>query len=170
MRRAIGPEHRKHQLKVLERQKQVAAFSLRGLTFAQIGEKLGMSHSQAFRDWHDWYGRTEAKDLAKSRREATARMDAAFAKLQDLIDAHSSAALEGDVDASRIVADCVAKQARIEERRAKVLGLDAAEKHELTGKDGSPLAPLVFLPLEREPSAPREELEAAGQGPGGLVP
>jgi hypothetical protein len=104
---------------------------LRGLSCAAIAAEIGCSKTQAHR--------LLVKALAGARATIAAAADEALAvdllRLDAMWPENFTRAQAGDVAA---VHACM----RIMERRARLLGLDAAQKRELSGPDGQPL-PLV---------------------------
>ena len=95
----------------------------RGMNYTQIGEKLGCARNTACR-----YVLSELENLAdKCREEAVHVRDLELQRLDDLYLIAWKAIAEG----SDLVA--IDRCLRIMERRAKLLGLDAAEKVEHSG-------------------------------------
>ena len=95
----------------------------RGLNYTQIGEKLGCARSTACR-----YVLSELENLAdKCREEAVHVRDLELQRLDDLYLVAYRAIIDGYDLAG--IDRCL----RIMERRAKLLGLDAAEKVEHSG-------------------------------------
>ena len=94
----------------------------RGMNYTQIGEKLGCARNTACR-----YVLSELENLAdKCREEAVQVRDLELHRLDDLYLKAWEAVEEGDLPA---IDRCL----RVQERRAKLLGLDAAEKIEHSG-------------------------------------
>lgn len=95
----------------------------RGLNYTQIGKKLGCSRSTAFR-----YVLSELENLAdKCREEAVHVRDLELQRLDDLYLLAYRAIIRGNDLAG--IDRCL----RIMERRAKLLGLDAAAKVDVQG-------------------------------------
>jgi hypothetical protein len=95
----------------------------RGMNYTQIGEKLGCARSTACR-----YVLSELENLAdKCREEAAHVRDLELQRLDDLYLIAYRAIIDGNDLAG--IDRCL----RIMERRAKLLGLDAAEKVEHSG-------------------------------------
>ena len=113
--------------KALRRQK---ALDLRcsGAGYRQIGQQLSVSHVQAYRDVHD----ALAEVAVLQKRTAEKLRDLERSRLDQMQLALWPAVQAGDVLAVRAVV-------AIMDRRAKLLGLDAPEKRELSGPDGKPL-------------------------------
>lgn len=112
-------------------ERRVKALELRkaGASYRQIGRTLGVSEKTAHGDVH----RALAHLAQLETETATALRTLELARLDALYTGHFSRAVAGDDKAARI---CIA----IQERRARLLGLDAPVRTELTGKDGAPLA------------------------------
>ena len=106
-------------------EKTLAALELRtrGLNYTQIGEKLGCARSTACR-----YVLSELENLAdKCREEAVHVRDLELQRLDDLYLLAYRAIIRGNDLAG--IDRCL----RIMERRAKLLGLDAAAKVDVQG-------------------------------------
>ena len=112
-----------------ERDKAAQALALRktGATYEQIAAHLGYSSRQsANRAVLRLLAAHEAENVADLRTLENMRLD-------DLLFAVYKAALGGDLGA-------IDRALRIMERRAKLLGLDAPVKQEISGTDGAPLS------------------------------
>lgn len=111
--------------------RQLEALELRqkGLSYERIGAQLGVTKEAA------WQLVDRAmRDLRESVKETAAEVrELELARLDELTFAWLPAAKCGDDKAAGVVLKTM-------ERRAKLLGLDAASKTELTGKDGQPIA------------------------------
>lgn len=112
-------------------ERRAGAWELRkaGKSYRQIGRALGVSECQAHRDVH----RTLSELAAKEFETARYVRDLELHRLDDMLDSLWPSVKGGD-------ATSVNSALKISERRAKLLGLDAAAKTELTGADGGPLA------------------------------
>ena len=91
---------------------------LSGASYRQIGQQLGVSHVQAFRDVQ-----RVLREVLSEPAEAVRRVE--LARLDRLMRAHWPAATEGDVRATAMVL-------QIMDRRARQLGLDGPQKIDLT--------------------------------------
>ena len=91
---------------------------LSGASYRQIGQQLGVSHVQAFRDVHHMLREVASEPAEEVRKAELARLD-------KLMRAHWPAAIEGDTKATAMVL-------QIMDRRARYLGLDAPQKIDLT--------------------------------------
>jgi len=110
------------------REREVACLELRkaGLTYAAIGERLGISESGAWRA----VNRALDRLMDKIGEEAESVRTLELQRLDDLLEnlwpyRHKPAYTD------RIL--------RVMERRARLLGLDAPTKSEIMGSDGGPI-------------------------------
>lgn len=120
---------------IASRLKAVKAMELRmeGLPFTEIARQVGYNSQQAAHD-------AVKRALLRTEREPADRLrELELARLDVLWQAQFMIAQVGDVQA---LSACL----RIMERRAKLIGLDAPERKEVTGKDGEPLtAPTIII-------------------------
>lgn len=106
---------------------QALALRKTGATYEQIAAHLGYSNRQsANRAVLRLLAAHEAENVADLRTLENMRLD-------DLLFAVYKAAKSGDLGA-------IDRALRIMERRAKLLGLDAPVKQEISGTDGAPLS------------------------------
>ena len=120
----VGAAAKSSVRRIRTTEKTLKALELRkrGMNYTQIGEKLGCARSTACR-----YVLSELENLAdKCREEAVHVRDLELQRLDALYLKAWEAVEEGDLPA---IDRCL----RIMERRAKLLGLDAAEKVEHSG-------------------------------------
>ena len=120
----VGAAAKSSVRRIRTTEKTLRALELRkrGLNYTQIGKKLGCHRSTACR-----YVLSELENLAdKCREEAVHVRDLELQRLDALYLKAWEAVEEGDLPA---IDRCL----RIMERRAKLLGLDAAEKIEHSG-------------------------------------
>ena len=120
----VGAAAKSSVRRIRTTEKTLRALELRkrGLNYTQIGKKLGCHRSTACR-----YVLSELENLAdKCREEAVHVRDLELQRLDALYLKAWEAVEEGDLPA---IDRCL----RIMERRAKLLGLDAAEKVEHSG-------------------------------------
>ena len=100
-----------------------------GASFRAIGSQLNISHVQAREDIH-----RALRDLADKQMELAAEYrQLELERLDRLMLAVWGNATKGDVGS-------INAALKISDRRAKLLGLDAPVKQELTGKDGGAIA------------------------------
>ncbi len=126
--RSVTPDP-KHEAEIELRRNRAIQLRVEGWSYREIAEELKVSVSTAFGDVESVIerNRQEANENAeKARRIALQRIDVAVRGLMP--DVRSGNARSAEV------------MAKLEERRAKLIGLDAPEKRELTGADGGPLA------------------------------
>jgi hypothetical protein len=121
----VGAAAKSSVRRIRTTEKTLKALELRkrGMNYTQIGEKLGCARSTACR-----YVLSELENLAdKCREEAVHVRDLELQRLDDLYLIAYRAIIDGNDLAG--IDRCL----RIMERRAKFLGLDAAEKIEHSG-------------------------------------
>ena len=110
------------RIRTTEKTLEALELRKRGMNYTQIGKKLGCNRSTACR-----YVLSELENLAdKCREEAAQVRDLELQRLDALYLKAWEAVEEGDLPA---IDRCL----RVQERRAKLLGLDAAEKIEHSG-------------------------------------
>lgn len=102
-----------------------------GWSYRQIAADIGKSPSMAHKYVARALQETTAEAVDDLRLLEGERLDAAQAAIWPMVMAGDIAALNGFI--------------RLSERRAKLLGLDAPSKQELTGKDGEPLNPKGYV-------------------------
>lgn len=119
---------------------------MKGETVREIAKELGVSVGTVQSDLnavrleldHDNKVRAEIE-----RSIGAGRLDAAAKKLLSILDLSGSeidgASPDQLVSMATAIPAAINALARIEERRAKLLGLDAPAKSEITGADGGPL-------------------------------
>ena len=120
----VGAAAKSSVRRIRTTEKTLKALELRkrGLNYTQIGEKLGCARSTACR-----YVLSELENLAdKCREEAVHVRDLELQRLDALYLKAWEAVEEGDLPA---IDRCL----RVQERRAKLLGLDAAAKVDVQG-------------------------------------
>ena len=120
----VGAAAKSSVRRIRTTEKTLRALELRkrGLNYTQIGKKLGCNRSTACR-----YVLSELENLAdKCREEAVHVRDLELQRLDALYLKAWEAVEEGDLPS---IDRCL----RVQERRAKLLGLDAAEKVEHSG-------------------------------------
>jgi hypothetical protein len=119
----------------LEHQRQALELRRAGLGYEAIGAQLGLKKSQAHR--------LVQAGLAECRAQVNANADELrseeLSRLDGMLQGLWPRARKGEAAA-------VDRVLKIGERRAKLLGLDAPEKRELTGKGGAPLVPAAIDP------------------------
>lgn len=111
-------------------ERRLRALELRkgGATYRQIGERLGVSEAQAHRDV--CRALAGLQKLCEAEAEVVRTLE--IARLDALLVPMMRQALQGNQGA-------VDRVLRIAERRAKLLGLDAPVRQEVTGPGGGPI-------------------------------
>ena len=110
---------------------------MEGKTFDEIAEEAGYNSRQAAFD----AVRRAITAIVREPAEELIKLD--LERLDKVFGIHYLNAQGGDVAA---LAACM----KIMERRAKLLGLDAPAKQEVTGKDGAPLIPTPIYQIVKE--------------------
>jgi hypothetical protein len=126
--------HSVRRIAAIERQVKALEYRKMGLNYAQIATKLEMaSHQVAWNTVNSALRRMLQEPADSVRRIELERLDAMFV-------VPYGNALRGDMQA---IDTCL----KLMQRRAKLLGIDAPEKKELTGADGAPLdlTPTVII-------------------------
>ena len=117
------PPHRAEDTQIIERRAQALALRRSGATYRMIGRQLGVSVEVAYADVQ-----AELMALRTSTMEdAEVVRDLELRRLDDYMLALAPKAQRGDIQA---ITACL----RVQERRAKYLGLDAATKQEIIGE------------------------------------
>ena len=118
--------NREQEVKAYERQKEALSLRLVGLSYDAIDERLGFANrSGAFRAVQAALKKTLQEPADELRTLELERLDSMLLPMM----AQAKKGNQGAVD--RVL--------RIMERRAKLLGLDAPTKQEITGSDGGPV-------------------------------
>jgi len=118
----------KRLLLALERENKALSLRRSGANEAEIAESLGMTKSGAHKAV--WRALRRAQSLTAEQADEWVALE--LDRLDRMQMALWPRALAGDVKAIDRILD-------IMRRRAKLLGLDAPSRHELTGKDGDPI-------------------------------
>ena len=135
-----GRENNEKRFKALERRQQALELRKNGYDYKTIGKTLGVSAKTAFT-----YVQKCLEEIRENTRETAEdvlelelkRLDVAQAALMPKVQAGDTRAIDTLM--------------RVQERRAKYLGLDAANKLEVTGKGiVINLTPADFLPPAKE--------------------
>jgi DNA-binding CsgD family transcriptional regulator len=114
-------------IKAAERDAQVTALLLQGLRPPAVARALGITRQTAYKAMLRAFARLKDENAPI----AAAARDLCLARYDRLIQSHWPAAQEDPAVAQLII--------RLEESKRKLLGIDAADKHELAGPDGAPL-------------------------------
>lgn len=140
----------------LELAEKAIALRCTGATYRAIAKEINVSVSTA----HDLVSKAVAERREQKAQRTDELVELELERCDQLQRALAKKAADGNERA-------IATTLRIMERRARLLGLDAAPKLELTGPGGGPLnvnGPRLFVPqLEQEP-APDEKTKDEGDG------
>ena len=139
-------EHR-----IMLRRADAVKLRVRGHSYSQIAEKLGISKAQAHIDVTAALRESAAergKDLEESRELELERLDNAIRKVTDILERELGFAVEGVKpeelsallgDTSELVLKAADRLVKLSSERSKLLGLYAPTKQELSGNDGGPI-------------------------------
>lgn len=136
------------KVQTIVRRAEVMRLRMAGLTYEEIGQRIGISNVAAY--WHVKRALEQARTkLAEAtdnvRDQELRRLDRALV----IVMAAMTPNPKKKPGASELAA--VDRLLKIMERRAKYLGLDAPEKYEHAGAGGkSLLSPVIMLPPEDE--------------------
>ena len=119
-----------------ERRKKVAANILGGLTYREIAEALNVSLGTVANDVKIILGRWQREQVA----DAEKYVQIELRRLDRAINA-----IWNDVQDGKLTA--IDRMIKLMERRAKLMGLDAPQRHQLTGQDGDTLGVQVQVVL-----------------------
>ena len=123
---------------ILERQLQALDLRKAGFTYRAIGDRLGVDYTTAYKDVQSELKRLSALALDSAGELRQMELE----RLDMLTKGLESMAAVGKPDA-------VSAYLRVMERRAKLLGLDAPVRQEVTGADGGAIKTYVtFNPDE----------------------
>jgi hypothetical protein len=149
--------------------RRLAALELRkqGKSFAAIAETLGCAVSNAYKMVMTALRETQVEPAAEVRQIEIARLDAMLDALWPVVspnvlpltDAEGNVIVSADPDRN-VQVKAVMSAVKIMERRARLLGLDAPTKQEITGKDGGAIELVRVVIHERTDDDIRAEQEA----------
>lgn len=155
MRRKRGDTHpllarpgspKDHEVRVAVRRDLVMDLRVRGYSVKRIAEEIQVSKDTVGKDIRECL-----LDLKQTTRETAEQVrDIEVARLDEMLFGVWAKAIDGDEKA-------ITAALKIGERRAKLLGLDAPVKQELSGPDGKPLRTFVDLIREVEPTPTEPE-------------
>lgn len=125
--------------------RKIEAMALRrqGLSYRKIGARLGVSQTQAHKDVLECLAELAKERQAETEHHVTLELE----RLDALYEAVSTKAEKGDIAA-------INTALKIAERRARLLGLDAPTRTELSGTDGAPLSIAITAVDYRQVLAP----------------
>lgn len=125
-----------------ERDAEAARLRTRGLSYDAIGEQLGLDKGNAYRAVQRALQATVQEPAEELRQLELARLDDMWAAVLEVLEAKHFTVSQGRIvyygdvplaDDAPVLA-AVDRLLRIQERRAKLLGLDAPAKAEVGGK------------------------------------
>jgi len=132
-RERARPPHRAEDTAIIERRVKCLELRRMGATYRQIARAVNVSVETAYADVQ-----AELQALRTlTAEDATAIRDIELRRLDDYVLALSTRAQQGDVAA-------IATLLKVQERRARYLGLDAPDKQEILGD-----APVFTLRIDR---------------------
>lgn len=139
-------------LGIEERRKQAYKLRIDGLSYRQIAEELGVSVGTAYSDIIALFERTKEQSdemVQADRQVQVARLEAAVAEVMPMIRADVSLdALAEDLDLEKLAEfaslkklklEAVDRLVKLDARIAKLLGLEAPVKKEISGPEGAPI-------------------------------
>lgn len=143
-------EHR-----IMLRQAEAVALRVKGKSYQQIATALDISKGQAFADVKAALlasAEQRGKDIEDSRELELQRLDNAIDRVTAILESEVGFKVEGVepedlaellAGKSELVLKAADRLVKLSSERSKLLGLYAAEKKELTGKDGGPIKATV---------------------------
>lgn len=166
-----------------DRDSEALELKTQGLTYRQIGDRLGCSPSTAYEAVQRALASTRQEPADALRRLEAERLDRMTVILEEvlhrrmgIVDVLANTQREDDDGKAGEASDelllkTVDRYLRIQERRAKLLGLDAPARHEITlealeseiARLEDIVGPLVDEPEDEPP--PQDEDEAGGDPP-----
>jgi DNA-binding CsgD family transcriptional regulator len=148
---------------IVLRRRKALDLKAKGASYVQIGEALGVSNKTAYYDVQH----AAAELDAETKILATRYIDIELQTL-DLAQRNLVPVVQGTEKGIKASDRAAAANAivRIGERRAKLLGLDAPDRHELSGRDGGPIVTETTTTMTDEELLRRvEAMRAAIGGP-----
>ena len=112
-----------------DRRRQAFELRKRGLSFDEIGDRLGITRQSA----HALVTNMLTEMAEQTKTDVKAVLEMELARLDTMIAALWTMAETGDLEA-------IDRAVKLMERRAKYLGLDAANRTEISGPDGTAIA------------------------------
>lgn len=148
MRRRGRPKaHSEDAQLLIKQQGEALEYRKMGLSYEQIGQKMGVNHQTAWNYVEAALKKVNHENAKEVKKMELSRLDAMFIKVY-------GDALRGDLGA-------LASALKIMERRAKLLGIDAAiktdNKTELSTADGILVIPGVMTPEEWMAAAAKQQ-------------
>lgn len=136
-----GRSAKQDAVSVVNQERRDKALALRrsGATYAQIAKELDCSRSTANELFHQALAAIPKENAEAVLKLELERLDRDLRRCEAAQDMLEAKVRGGDVKAAKAMASMMVSSCRIQERRAKYLGLDAPTKQEITGKDGGPI-------------------------------
>lgn len=145
-------------LEATEKRKRAIALRKAHYSYQEIADELGLSKTRV----RQYVAEAMDENRKETAEEAAEIREMELLRLDELLKAWFPMAKAGDDKAAGIVL-------KAQERRAKLLGLDAPVRQELTGKDGGPMQTVnAHAKLDNLTDAQLEQLSAillAAQAP-----
>lgn len=155
-RQKIGAKQKAKELEVELRREKAAKLKLGGISMRQIARELGVSVGTVHSDLEAVLARTLDTADAHIRMER----DVSLGRCEVALRALWPRICRGDTEAINAFV-------RIDQRRAKLLGLDAPTKQELSGPDGAPIEVSTRSSLEKKLATLEQRLTGRAAEPGG---
>jgi hypothetical protein len=140
--------HQGLEIKGARRRAEAMEYRIQGYTLHQIGEAMGISHVRAYQLIKQALAEVKSENVVELRNIVGHRLEL-------ITQANMGHAAKGDLNAGKMMLGVISEQ-------AKIFGLYAPERKELTGKDGQPLEPTVIVTPESARSTLFEALAKAG--------
>lgn len=117
--------------------------SLKGWSLRRIGALVGVSHEAVRRSLREEFERVrpDVEEIEALRAHHGEKLERREARLNRLVGAYWVKAKGGDTEAAKVVLDAEKGLDRVHVSQARLMGLDAPARSEVSGKDG---APIVF--------------------------
>lgn len=155
-RKKIGAKQKAKELEIEVRRAKVAKLKLGGISLRQIAQELGCSLGTVHSDLEAVLARTVDTADEHIRMER----DVSLGRCEVALRAIWPRICRGDVEAINAFV-------RLDQRRAKLLGLDAPTKQELSGPDGGPIPVAAQTSLEQKLESLEQRLTGGSTQPGG---
>lgn len=124
-----GSKTRKDSLRADELALQAFSLRLKGYDFQRIADEMGLDHRAAAYRYVDREVKRRREELAEAADKVIEQELARLDEMVSFLRPHVERGSDKHID----------KMLRVMERRAKLLGLDAPTRSEVTGKDGGPI-------------------------------
>lgn len=155
-RKKVGAKQKAKELEIEIRREKVAKLKLAGISLRQIAQELGCALGTVHSDLEAVLARTVDTADEHIRMER----DVSLGRCEVALRAIWPRICRGDVEAINAFV-------RLDQRRAKLLGLDAPAKQELSGPDGGPIPLATQTSLEQKLESLEQRLTGGSTKPGG---